>query len=283
MSTFDDRRPVTGGRHYRDADLADSRVGGHTDYADPGGYEDPGGHDVPRGYAARTGYTDPGSYGRHAIVTDPVEPTRTIPRRPEAEPAYYDDEYTEAELAARETGPSGLDEDDDEYTAPQRWHAGADLGLLILRLVLAGIFLLHGAQKMFGLFDGPGLTGFAEYLAGQGYQQTRILAYVAGATELASGVLLFFGLFTSLAAAGALGMMINAVVFKWGSGFFAAAGGFEFEVVLAGAALGLMFAGPGRVALDNGRFWTRRPLLAGFLSLILAVAAAAVVVVVFRG
>lgn len=183
------------------------------------------------------------------------EPTSSIPHRPGEGPDYYD------ELARQRR--------------PRQWTAGADLGLLILRLSLGALFLAHGSQKLFGVLGGPGSLGFARTLQGMGFQQASTLSLVTGTTELASGALLVLGLFTPLAAAGIVGLMANVVFLKLSHGFFATTGGPEFEAALGATALGLMFTGSGRVGLDNGRWWYRRPLVAGFISLVIAAGAAA--------
>ncbi|HEY0641421.1 MAG TPA: DoxX family protein [Pseudonocardiaceae bacterium] len=154
------------------------------------------------------------------------------------------------------------------------WNSGADLGLLLMRVVLGGIFIAHGGQKVFGWFGGPGLDGFAEDLAGMGFTQTDVLAAVTGFTELVGGSLVVLGLFTPLAAAGLLGVMVNAVWVKWNAGLFAADGGFELELALGAMAAALVLAGPGRAALDNGRAWFRHPVVSGLLCLVIGVAAA---------
>ena len=41
----------------------------------------------------------------------------------------------------------------------------ADVGLLIVRLTLAFIFIYHGSRRLFGWFDGPGLDSSADYFA----------------------------------------------------------------------------------------------------------------------
>jgi putative oxidoreductase len=200
---------------------------------------------------------------------------------------YYDDDdgYSDAEATSVVSHRNTQSEQFEELGNTRRpfaWNAGTDIGLLILRWALGGIFLAHGAQKLFGAFGGPGPDGFAKTLGNMGFEQNAILALVTGGTELGAGALLVLGLFTPLAAAGVVGLMANVVFLKLGAGFFAASGGFELEATLGVLGVGLMFTGPGRVALDYGRVWFRRPLIFGFISLIIAVAAAAAVLVLFH-
>jgi putative oxidoreductase len=160
--------------------------------------------------------------------------------------------------------------------ARTRWNSGADLGLLILRLVLGGTFLAHGSQKLFGFFGGPGISGFADGLAGYGYRAPEVLALVTGITETVGGALVVLGLFTPLAAAALLGIMVNTVWLKYGNGFFLAPdnpGGMELDVLLGGLAAGITLTGPGRVALDKGRAWFRHPVASGWSCLLLGVGA----------
>ncbi|MGH3452116.1 MAG: DoxX family protein [Haloechinothrix sp.] len=165
-----------------------------------------------------------------------------------------------------------------------RWHAGLDLGLLILRLVLGGTMIGHGLQK-FNFFDGPGIEGFARVLEGYGFtQQTTLLSWITAATEVGAGGLLVLGLFTPLGAAGVLGVLASVIVLKADNGFFLGGRqqGFEFEVALAAMAVALLFTGPGRVALDANTPWRRKPVPYGLVALLLAAAATVVVLMVFR-
>ncbi|MGH3493342.1 MAG: DoxX family protein [Sciscionella sp.] len=163
---------------------------------------------------------------------------------------------------------------------PRRWHLGADLGLFVLRAVVGVVVGAHGMQHLFGSFSGPGITGFTEFLGKSGYANTTVLAYLTGWTELVGGGFLLLGLLTPLAAAGLLGVLANAVYLKYSGGLFAAHGGYELELVLAAAALSLLFTGPGRWALDNGRSWYRKAGASGTIGLLLA-AGATVLVFVF--
>ncbi len=157
-----------------------------------------------------------------------------------------------------------------------RWNASVDIGLLVLRLVLGGTFVGHGLQKVFGLFDGPGIDGFAQALDGLGFRATTVLAWVTGLTELVGGALVLLGATTPLAAAGLLGVMINVVLLKFDNGFFAPAG-FELDFALGGLAAGLILTGAGRLALDSTLPLFRRPGASGPIFLAVGVAVALLV------
>lgn len=169
---------------------------------------------------------------------------------------------------------------------PLAWNGGTDIGLLLLRFVVGGTFFAHGMQKVFGLWGGPGIAGFARVLDSFGFQQTTALAWVTGITELVAGAFVVLGVATPLAAAGLLAIMINTVLLKIGNGFFigspAGANAVELDVVLGLAAAAIVFTGPGRVALDNGRAWHRRPASWGVLALIIGIASGVLVFLLLR-
>ncbi len=190
-----------------------------------------------------------------------------------------------ATATAQATGTgteTGTDAGKGAKAGPGHWHGGLDLALFVLRLVLGGTLVAHGLQK-FGLFDGPGLDGFARGLESFGYTgQTTLLAWATALAEVGGGVLLVLGLFTPLGAAAALGVLVNAIAVKVGAGFFAGQGGFEYELVLAATAFALLFTGSGRLALDKNTPWRHRPLVFGLVALTLAAGASAAVLVVLR-
>lgn len=160
------------------------------------------------------------------------------------------------------------------------WSVGVDAGLLVLRLVLGATFVGHGLQKVFGLFGGPGIDGFAQTLGGFGFRAPTVLAWVTGVTELAGGALVLLGVFTPLAAAGLLGVMINTVLLKFENGFFVPpdnVGGIELDVVLGGLAAGLILTGAGRLAVDSVIPPLRRPIVSGPIFLVVGVVVALLV------
>jgi hypothetical protein len=80
-----------------------------------------------------------------------------------------------------------------------------DIGILILRVLVGLTVAAHGAQKLFGIFGGHGLSGTSEFLESLGFRPGRFHAYLLGIAELAGGTLLAIGLFTPVAAAAIIG------------------------------------------------------------------------------
>jgi putative oxidoreductase len=64
-----------------------------------------------------------------------------------------------------------------------------DAVLLGTRLVLGGYLAVHGAQKLFGAFGGPGLDAAGAGFESIGLTPGKQMAALAGVTELAGGVL----------------------------------------------------------------------------------------------
>jgi putative oxidoreductase len=174
---------------------------------------------------------------------------------------------------------SRLDDDDDRRRIT--WHGGHDIAMLALRVTLGCVFVVRGAQKVLNVPNGQEIGAFASYLTEAGFRESTLLAWGAGITELLAGALLVIGLFTPIAAAALLTVMINAILVNWSDGFLLP-GGVEYQVALATMAFMALFAGPGRVALDYRFGWFRRQLLSAFVFLIIAAGAAATVEVVLR-
>jgi putative oxidoreductase len=163
---------------------------------------------------------------------------------------------------------------------PPGWHAGADLGLLVLRLVVGAMFIAHALQHLFGWFAGDGINGMSKTLSELGYNHTPLLAWITGFTELVGGVLVLLGLFTPIGAAALLGLMANVIITKFNGHLFA--GDVELESVYAAAAFTLLFAGPGRVSLDRSTPWYRNVLAFGVVFFVIAAGVAVTMLLVFR-
>ena len=77
-----------------------------------------------------------------------------------------------------------------------------DFGLLLIRLMLATVFIYHGGGKLFGWFDGPGIAKFAEFLSPDisTSPYPLVSAYLSGGTEFFGGIILIVGCGARLAA-----------------------------------------------------------------------------------
>lgn len=153
-----------------------------------------------------------------------------------------------------------------------------DTGLLLLRLIFGGLLAAHGAQKLFGWFDGPGWGKTASSFGEMGYNPGKFFGTLAGLTELGGGLLLLLGLVTPLASAVVLGVMINAIAATWDGGLLTGKG-YEMALLFAVAGAVVAFTGPGRFALDHGRPWQRHGTIWTAVSIGLAVAASVVTLI----
>ncbi len=150
------------------------------------------------------------------------------------------------------------------------------LGLVVLRLALAVVFVAHGAHKLFGLWAGPaigvgGLDMTAQQFASLGLNPSFLLAVTVGVVETLGGLLLVVGWFTRFAAP-AMGLVTLLTMWKgqWANGFFLnwtgltdRGQGFEFSLILLGALLCLTFIGGGEWSLDGQREASRASRQAG--------------------
>ncbi|WP_431944543.1 DoxX family protein [Actinacidiphila sp. bgisy167] len=133
-----------------------------------------------------------------------------------------------------------------------------DWGLLLIRLTFGLLMAGHGLQKLTGWFGGPGLADTGRGFEALGYSPGKVYAAIAGASEFLGGVGLALGLFTPLAAAALIGVMINAMATVTGThGLWDQQGGIEYNLAITVVALGVAAIGPGRLALDRFFRWGR--------------------------
>jgi putative oxidoreductase len=180
------------------------------------------------------------------------------------------------------------DHDDERVRAAGR-RGTQHLGLLILRVGLGAVLVAHGLQKLFGWWGGQGLNGFKNSLSGVGYQHADILTYCAAGGEIAAGLLLVLGLFTPLAAAGALAYLINGVLAGMSARHHSRSvpyflpDGHEYEITLIVMAAAVILVGPGRYGFDAGRGWARRPFIGSFVALVVGIGAGVALWVLLNG
>lgn len=125
------------------------------------------------------------------------------------------------------------------------------LGLLILRLIGGLTIAAHGAQKVFGWFEGPGPTKLLQGFEKQGYKPAWLWVCFVILGELGGGLSVALGFLTPLGAAGMFGAMFMAI-FKshWKNGFFNSKRGLEFPLQLLAIAVAIGVIGPGSYSLD---------------------------------
>ena len=101
--------------------------------------------------------------------------------------------------------------------------------------VTAGLFLMpHGAQKLFGMFGGGGISGTAGFFSKLGLEPAMPLVVLVGFVEFFGGLCIAIGFLTRPFAAAAF-ILLMVAVFKvhLGNGFFVNKGGYEYALMWA--------------------------------------------------
>lgn len=129
-------------------------------------------------------------------------------------------------------------------------------GLLLLRIAVGSIMAAHGAQKLFGWWGGPGISGTAGMCSSLAYRAPLLMACGLGVAEFGGGLALATGFLTPLGALAVTVVMLNAIyVIHWPKGFFNGNGGYEFNLLIAASAVALAAIGPGRFSIDRAIGW----------------------------
>jgi putative oxidoreductase len=134
-------------------------------------------------------------------------------------------------------------------------------GPAVLRLVVGAAFAAHGAQKVFGVWGGPGLSATGVYFDTLGLSPGFPLAVAVALIEFGGGLLLMAGALTRYVSAALVLIMIGAM---WkvhlANGFFinwaltpGRGHGVEYNVVLIAALLCLALTGPGAFSIEHSR------------------------------
>jgi len=124
-------------------------------------------------------------------------------------------------------------------------------------LCVGAVFLAHGAQKLFGVWDGPGLAGTTTLIASFGLNPAYPLAILAAVAQSAGGALLILGGLTRWVA---LALIVEVGIAVWKvnylNGFYLSTTegpGVEYRLVVIGALLCLALTGPGAFSVDEWR------------------------------
>lgn len=132
-----------------------------------------------------------------------------------------------------------------------------DLGSLVLRVILGGVFFPHGAQKALAWFGGHGMAPTVAFFD-QAFGVPAALAYLVIAAEFLGAIALVLGLLTRIAAFGIFAVMAGAIyLVHWQNGFFMnwtgsqQGEGIEYHLLVLGMALALMIRGGGRASFDR--------------------------------
>lgn len=124
-------------------------------------------------------------------------------------------------------------------------------GSVLLRVTAGGLFMGHGLQKLTGAFGGPGLDQAAGMMTSLNMHPGRQHALAASSAETFGGAALLLGAATPAAAAALVATMLTAVrKVHIKNGPWVGNGGWEYNALLAAAAVAVAADGPGVLSVD---------------------------------
>ena len=127
-----------------------------------------------------------------------------------------------------------------------------DITLDVVRVALAWIFVVYGAQKLFGTFNGPGFHQTSLYMASLHLKPGGFFAVLSGLIEFGGAIAVALGLGTRIAGLALIGDMVMAMIkVTWAHGLHQSSPfGYELNVALGALGLVLVLLGAGRYSLD---------------------------------
>ena len=117
---------------------------------------------------------------------------------------------------------------------------GQNVGLFLLRVSMAVIFIYAGSHKLFG-----DMHGFTAMVGGLGFPAPLFFAWAAALSEFVGGIALLFGVLTRVFSALLVVVMLVSVYATESSGLM----GMTPAIALLGSSLAVFFAGPGSWSL----------------------------------
>ena len=117
------------------------------------------------------------------------------------------------------------------------------IGLAVLRVAVAAVFINHGRQKLF-VYGFAGVTGAFTQM---GVPFPGLMGPLIGLLEFFGGIALVLGFLTRLLGVAFAFDMLGAILLvQLKKGF----SGYEFEFLLLGASVALFLTGAGRFSVD---------------------------------
>ncbi|AEW00879.1 DoxX family protein [Niastella koreensis GR20-10] len=128
---------------------------------------------------------------------------------------------------------------------------------VIIRLTTGLVLFPHGAQKMLGLFGGPGFSGEMDFLTGT-VHLSWLIAFLVIIIEFIGSLSLIAGFASRAWAVLTIILMIGIIVTSHiDNGFFMnwfgnqKGEGFEYHLLIIGLCLATLYNGSGKLSVDT--------------------------------